>query len=254
MKKHVILSAALTFLMLVIAATAGEKVSDVIVEEPSEGAWYLGGYYGSHAAEDYDLSRYGFDPFVDLDFPNKISAERGWRSGITYGYAFPFEESGSRWRLELEMFHSKNTFNEYANIFGSLFYESHGEIVQQGVIFNAYRDFSPWYGISPYVGAGIGLSRTEFELYQGVYNAAPPGTRAPLSDGSDSKYGVTCQIMAGLEYAITENWSVFGEARLSGTFNRDYNLGRFGDPAGPTVSVDGNHINTSFLLGVKYNF
>jgi opacity protein-like surface antigen len=74
-------------------------------------------------------------------------------------------------------------------------------------LFNGYADLGTWYGITPYVGAGVGLARNTLSgmTDQGVVTIG--GVSGPsggyFSDGSKTNFAWA--LMAGLDFNVTQN-------------------------------------------------
>lgn len=63
-------------------------------------------------------------------------------------------------------------------------------------LFNGYVDLGKWYGIAPYVGAGVGVGYMSVSDYAST--VAPP-----FSGGDHSQWNFNWAAMAGFGYAIT---------------------------------------------------
>jgi opacity protein-like surface antigen len=70
-------------------------------------------------------------------------------------------------------------------------------------LFNVYADLGTWGGITPFIGAGIGLSRIGIHSFRdaGIANGAPTLGYAD----SDYKWNVAYAFHAGLAYEVTKN-------------------------------------------------
>jgi opacity protein-like surface antigen len=69
-------------------------------------------------------------------------------------------------------------------------------------LLNVYGDFGTWYGLTPYIGAGIGLASlhaTQFHV-----RSRNHGGRS----GSDINTNFAWAYMAGLSYRVSENYSI----------------------------------------------
>ena len=106
---------------------------------------------------------------------------------------------------------------------------------------NAYADFQTGSALTPYVGVGLGVSRSEFDIAYG------PGVN--LTDESDN---AAAQLIAGASYAFGDGYSIFGDVRLIRDF--DVETDRFA-PNGNLTGVISDDIDTvSFNLGVSFAF
>jgi opacity protein-like surface antigen len=76
-----------------------------------------------------------------------------------------------------------------------------GKIESFTVLANAYADLGTWYGITPYVGAGIGGADLIFSSYENPAATAPmPSTAVPVS-----RWNLAWAVMAGLSYTVAPN-------------------------------------------------
>jgi opacity protein-like surface antigen len=110
---------------------------------------------------------------------------------------------------------------------------------------NGYIDLGTFYGITPYVGAGVGVS------YLNTSNASTVGGAAYAS-GSETTTNLAWALMAGASYAVNDQVSIDAGYRY-------FNLGDAKttqiDPTGAQVG----HINYKGIdaheirLGIRYN-
>jgi opacity protein-like surface antigen len=108
-----------------------------------------------------------------------------------------------------------------------------GSISSTVFLFNAYLDLGTWHGITPFIGAGVGMTQnrvtgvtdqgfaTNTQFNAGT-NVAVASVTSPTfgSAGTGTKSGLAYAFMAGLAYDVTPNYKVeLGYRYL--------NLGRF---------------------------
>jgi opacity protein-like surface antigen len=67
---------------------------------------------------------------------------------------------------------------------------------------SAYVDLGTWWCLTPYIGAGIGLTRLHAKQY--VDNGLPPHAVSPQSQLTN----VTWAVMAGVAYQVAPNWLI----------------------------------------------
>lgn len=97
-----------------------------------------------------------------------------------------------------------------------------------------YRWPDAFGGVTPYVGAGVGLARADITLQEGAIASEVEAT------------GAAASVVAGASVPLGDNWAVFGE--YEGTFT-DLE----GDTAdGRSVATDG--LTNSINLGVSFSF
>lgn len=119
---------------------------------------------------------------------------------------------------------------------------------------NVYADLGTWYGVTPFVGAGIGFSRIGIHSFRDAGIALGAPTLA-FAD-SDYKWNFAWALHAGVAYEVTKNFTV--ELAYRYTYLGD---GQSGD----IVAFDGtNLINNPMIfrnidshdlkLGLRYQF
>lgn len=67
-------------------------------------------------------------------------------------------------------------------------------------LINGYVDLGTWYGVTPYVGAGVGASRLKVDGYRYTNPSGKSG-----SQPGGSTWDFSWALMAGLGYNVTEN-------------------------------------------------
>ena len=106
----------------------------------------------------------------------------------------------------------------------------HFRLYKHSVMANAYFDYltcTPW---TPYVGAGLGVSYL----------------KADNGDVAKSAYNLAWQVMAGIAYDVTSNWTVDAGYRYADLGRVRKNYG-----AGVTKVTARDH---EIMLGARYNF
>jgi len=92
-----------------------------------------------------------------------------------------------------------------------------GTLQSTVVMFNGYADLGTWYGLTPYIGAGLGLARHAMSGFTdsgyawngtAFVNGFPNGpltpvANSPISDKTQTNFAWA--LMAGLSYSITPN-------------------------------------------------
>lgn len=109
---------------------------------------------------------------------------------------------------------------------------------------NAYYDFGGGQGFTPFVGAGAGLVKGEFEFF-GPSPAAPNAAGVQLVDNDETNFG--WQAMAGVSVPLTGNMSGMAQFRYfdAGTFSTAGIAGR-----ATTIDVKGS----SWDVGLRWDF
>jgi opacity protein-like surface antigen len=111
---------------------------------------------------------------------------------------------------------------------------------------NGYVDIGTWYGVTPYVGAGVGLARNTLSgmTDQGLVTFTSTGT-SPSGGyfGDGSKTNFAWALMTGLDFNVTQNLKLeLGYRYLD--------LGKFG--SGASNCLNGTGAGTGFACAVNY--
>ncbi len=115
---------------------------------------------------------------------------------------------------------------------------------------NGYVDLGTWFGVTPYVGAGVGLARNTLSgmTDQGIASytsGAGAVTSGPSGGyfGDGSKTNFAWALMAGLDFNVTQNLKLeLGYRYLD--------LGKFG--SGASNCLNGTGAGTGFACAVNY--
>lgn len=74
---------------------------------------------------------------------------------------------------------------------------------------NAYVDLGNWYGLTPFLGAGVGVANHKVSALDDIGNSMPAGGGGPFaavgSFNGKSKNSLAWALMAGLAYDVTPN-------------------------------------------------
>ncbi|SCY69183.1 outer membrane protein [Microvirga guangxiensis] len=125
---------------------------------------------------------------------------------------------------------------------GSVF--DKGRFQSSTLMLNAYADLGTYRGLTPYVGAGIGVARNVLANYVRITD---PAAEDRLSGGGD--YDFAWALMAGLGYKLSDSFTLdlgYRYASLGDVKTRGYETG-----AGADVKFIGSH---EMRLGVRYAF
>ena len=165
----------------------------------------------------------------------------GYNAGVRFGYSFstPLPVRPS---VELDLGYLSNdirlekgssnrykgtmqSFNAFGNVLLSLDLEDHLD--------ETTSDF--WRKLKPYVGAGAGMA------YARIQHLDYRRDGRNISDEEGGQISFGYQVFAGLEYAFTEEFSIYGEYKYLSL----YDLGG--------SDVGGANFN-QFLLGMKFQY
>lgn len=250
------------FAALLVGVTGPAFAADmpepiIEVEQPSYGGWYLRGHIGMSNQRVKSLDTVLFDD------PGII--EHGWLDKGKFGSA-PIFSVGVGYQYN--DFLRGDITAEYrgASEFNALDYVTYntgaGVVTRTNdyrakksewlFLANAYADVGTFYGITPYVGAGIGASRNTISGYRDINIINGGGSYA----GSASKWNLAWALHAGVGIKATERMTVdlgysfvnLGDARTGTIFNDDPAL---------NLPNDGMHFKDitshDFKLGVRYS-
>ncbi len=100
---------------------------------------------------------------------------------------------------------------------------------------NAYRRFQPMGGVTPYVGAGVGLAIPHVEVSNGTTSTLGYQVTGPAAT-----------VLAGATYPISDRFSVFGEYKFT------YSQNEADLDGGGTLNTD--IITNALNVGVSFSF
>jgi outer membrane autotransporter protein len=196
------------------------------------------GFYVTGYAQ---VSRIGSSTFAEsgaLGAGSGLAAEFGSGRGLggDIGYRY-----GNGWAAEVEWNYRSHKLSSLRQGGGTLARD--GDFASNILLINGLRRFisaSPW---TPYVGAGIGWVQ-EIDV-----DIKPAAGGVERSYSASSKVAV--QLIAGVEYAITQNWRLTADARWLrvGSVQLDNETGNSG---GSLRSLNYNPF--SVQVGVRYSF
>jgi opacity protein-like surface antigen len=125
------------------------------------------------------------------------------------------------------------------------------------VLANAYVDLGTWYCVTPFIGAGVGVSRNQIDSFRddgvGFFSRGGAINAVAFAD-TNATWKLAWALHAGLAYSVTQNFKV----------DLAYRFVHLGDAVtGPTRAFDNSFVNggaftfqnlTShdFMLGVRW--
>lgn len=185
------------FALTASAAHAADMPIPVLQPVEEFGGWYLRGDIGmsNQRVGNLDNALYATNPYtpVNRDFSSAPFF------GLGVGYAF-----NSWLRIDIT-----GEYRGGADFHGLDIYPT-GDDEYSGVkseltfLANAYVDLGTWYSITPFVGAGIGLSRNTISDFTDVNTIAPQVAYG----GTASKWSLAWALHAGLAYQVAPNFTV----------------------------------------------
>lgn len=161
---------------------------EIVVPVFGKSDWYLRGDIG------YDFGRIGGAqsavPFAD---PIDNSLGNGWSGDVGVGY------KGNKW-LRTDV-----TVGYLAPLKYQGTVATPGDVSAKvsalSALFNAYLDLGTWYGVTPYIGAGVGAAYLRVSDFASA--AAPP-----FSGGDRSQWNLAWAAMAGLGYRVSPHLTI----------------------------------------------
>lgn len=247
---------AAIFAALLVGVSAPALAADYI-EPPIEvvpvGGWYLRGYIGMSNQFFDGLESDLFDTTDEFGWYDEGGFAAAPLVGAGIGYEFNDNLRGDltvEWRGKSE-FHALDWLDDGAAVTTNDYTADKSELVFMA---NGYYDFNDFYGIRPYVGAGIGASYNTISHFRDV-NAQMGGT-AYADDNSE--WNFAWALHAGLGFQATERMTIdFGYSFIS---LGDASTGRLRNvdpdffPSGDNDGIQFNDIYShDFKLGVRYS-
>jgi opacity protein-like surface antigen len=159
----------------------------LLVDEFSSG-WYLRGDIGFRRNEADGVTNVGAPPGVrDSDLDNS------WMFGAGVGYKMDW------FRTDLTV--DYGTRSEFTGDSGVRRNDFSARVDSVTGLVNVYGDLGTWFGLSPYIGAGIGFAH----LQAANFDVASAGVGDADSAGS---WNFAWAYMAGVSYRLTGNYHV----------------------------------------------
>lgn len=219
--KAILLAGAMTLLALPAAKAADLPAMPMkapVIHDFS--GWYLRGDVGMTNQKLSGIYNVQMDTATNLVWSDKGSFDSGWMFGIGVGYNF---NSWLRADLTGEyrgktQFHALDRHAAGSNDYTA----SKSEWV---ALANLYIDLGTWYGLTPFIGAGVGVAYNKIDHYRDINVIAGGGGWAD----SGTKANLAWAAHAGVSYRVTPGFSVelayrylnIGDAKTADTINLD---------------------------------
>lgn len=183
----------------------------------------------------YGFVRGGFNYVNDQDIEVGVNTvesklDPGFVALGGFGYDF-----GS-FRAEGEISYRHNEIDIHTSSFPTP--GSRGENRSIAFMANGYYDYSNPTDFTPYVGGGLGIASVAYDDY-GITGATVL---------SDDDWVLAYQLMAGLDYDLTDQFTLGAEYRYFATQDADIRT------AAGNNDIDVEYQNHSVSLGLKYRF
>ena len=228
-----------------------------IMSAPGLGGWYLrgdvgvaasasnpslqnspdplaGGFYPATATQSYNNSSISAAAFYDVGVG--YQANQWLRGDVSLEY-----RGGSEFQ-SMYLLNNPGGLNAAGGVTASQYAEFYrGNVSSVVALVNAYADLGTWYGLTPFVGAGVGLAHNKLSgvTDQGLVtlNGATGGSGGYFTNGAQTNFAWA--LMAGIDYNITPNLKLeLGYRYL--------NLGKYG--TGGSNCLNGNGGGGGFSL------
>ncbi len=207
-----------------------------VVTVPSYAETYVRGFGGYTALDDLEFST-GLGPVTsDMDDGFNVGGAVGLESGLIR-YLTPSENIGSR--IEVEYSYRENDVETH-RLGGTRLNPSTGEVTAHTVMTNLLIDFNKQSPLTFYAGGGLGVAFVNMNNFSGA--------GVNVFDDDDTTFAY--QGIAGAEYKIDQNWSVFGEYRYLGMTDPEVTLFPAAGGASRDISFDSHNVGG----GIRFRF
>ncbi len=187
----------------------------------SAGGLYVSGNIGFAMLSDSDLT--------DSTLPGAtitLEYDTGFTLGGALGYDF------NRFRVEGEISYQTNDVDKIGAM--GVSFDASGDVSSLAFLINGYFDFVNDTGFIPYLSAGLGYAKVEF-------NDLKVPALSSLSAGDDDSV-FAYQVGLGVGYAVTEKVTIDVKYRYFATEDPEFDT---------TEAEIASH---NFLFGVRFNF
>lgn len=202
----------------------------VNAEQSGAGGYYarLFGAYASLDEANYRTNLGGINTEFDDGFVvgGAAGLETKWLNSDTTGL-----------RLELEYAYRENDVDDH-EVRGAALAGSNGTFSANTLMTNLLFDMFKERPVSVYFGGGIGVAFADFENFS--------VTGARLLDDDDAVFAY--QGIAGIEYTIDEQWSLFGEYRYFGMEDADVTLSPAAGGLRREIEMDSHNFGAGLRL------
>ena len=185
----------------------------------------------------YEWFNHSYTPYSDWTITPAVEMEAYWFSQTKKGHLAN--------TTDLDRLPEHDFFNKFH--------------IDQGVyLANAVFSLNNCYGLTPYVGGGVGATRIAINRASSIQlDPFEPGINHFNSGRKDSSWAFAAQVKAGLRYTICKSFHVFGEYRYLFVDSSNY---IFGSTVYPTharttpwnVKIKDIQYN-SFVFGLQYD-
>ncbi|WP_113913577.1 outer membrane protein [Roseovarius dicentrarchi] len=226
--------------MLKVSLTAAAAA--LLLASPAAAEFELSLYLGTQTASDSDAS--GFRPNGGGSFDRNVSWEgKSFDAPIYYGGRAMWWTANNL-GFGIEGTHTKayaSTADMSAMGFDRLEFTDGHNIITANVMKRFPGAFAG-SNFTPYGGAGIGVAIPHVDIL---------ATGATNRTYDYEMTGLALRGIAGMKYALTDNWAVFGEYQITWSDN-DVTID--GDPGGANGKLRTELVTHAVNIGVSYSF
>lgn len=225
------------------------------VEEFAEG-WYLRGDIGF---SNQNLGSLGGDNYIGYD--SVVNTNKGFDAAPFFGLGLGYTVNNwLRFDVTGEYRGSANFHGMDIGYVGTTIYPDNysGSKSEWTFLANAYIDLGTWYNITPFVGAGVGVSRNTISNFTDVSNCSGsacgnPGTNTYFDTAS--KWSFAWALYGGLAYRVTPNVTIELAYRYLDLGNAATGTGHSYDGVYTFAPFEFNRLTSQDIkLGVRFNF
>ena len=149
--------------------------------------WYIRGDFGYRFNNIGSLE--GGRPVTDVKYPNSL--------GATFGAGYKYH-----WfRADATFDYAPRVTARAASTFATPQPQYSTKLDARSLLANFYIDFGTWYGVTPYVGAGVGVTYLRGRNY---IDTELPMTQETSSGATNLSWAA----MGGVAYKVSPNWVV----------------------------------------------
>jgi len=210
--RSVLRSAALA--LVFAAAVAGTASAQDTVRYKG---YYLSGMVGLNSADRANVFGTGISTNAKFD--------NGLAGALAFGHAY-----GNGLRIEGELAQRSNDVDNFSGT------NAVGDVTASSLMVNALYDFDIGSRIVPYIGAGLGIARVDWET-------------SPIGGSSvdDSDRDFAWQAMIGVAFPLSDSLALTAEARHFDAGNQDVRLAS-------GTQVNAEYKSDSLMIGLRWNF
>lgn len=214
--------------------------------------FYLSGQVGL-SKQASNSEPYGNNIAADSDFPSEFDVDNSAVGGIGLGYRL-----NENFRLEGRLSHRDGSFNDRKIGTGArngAEYILKGDIKSTSFMLEAFYDFANSSLFTPYVKAGLGVSKNRYSAKLGgagvaafdAFDGKADGYYDNYADGSSTEF--SWNVGVGSSYKLSQNISIYGEYQYSSLGNVKTGQDSFTD--GFKVDDISTH---EVMFGIRYSF